>query len=39
MFSVTFLQILVIASLAWTGLGALVLLILLLKDKINRAIW
>ena len=39
MFSVTFLQILVIASLVWTGLGALVLLILLLKDKINRAIW
>ena len=39
MFSTTFLQILVIASLAWTGLGAITLLVLLLKDKINRAIW
>ena len=39
MFSETFIQILIIGSLIWTALGALILLLLLLKDTIGRSIW
>ena len=39
MFSETFIQILIIGSLIWTALGALTLLVLLLKDTLKKSIW
>ena len=39
MFSETFIQILIIGSLVWTGLGALTLLILILRDTLKKSIW
>ncbi len=39
MFPATFLEILIYGALAWTGLGAIVLLTLLLKDHRKRSIW
>ncbi len=39
MFSTTFISILIIGSLIWTALGAITLLILILRDHRNRNIW
>lgn len=39
MFSETFLHFLIIASLVWTGLGAVVLLVLLIRDAMGKSIW
>ena len=39
MFSTTFIAIMIIGSIVWTGLGALTLLILLIKDHRGRSIW
>lgn len=39
MFSETFLSLLIIVSLVWTGLGAVVLLALLLRDAKEKSIW
>lgn len=39
MFGETFLSILIIVALVWTGLGAVVLVALLIRDKIRRQIW
>lgn len=39
MFSETFLYFLIVASLVWTGLGAVVLLVLFLRDAMGKSIW
>lgn len=39
MFSEGFLYVLLVGSLVWTGLGALVLVVLLLVDFLKKAIW
>jgi hypothetical protein len=39
LFPESFFHILVYGSLIWTGLGAVVLIILLLKDYKNKKIW
>lgn len=39
MFSESFLQFLITGSLVWTGLGALVLLVLIIRDAIRKSIW
>lgn len=39
MFGEAFLSILIIVALVWTGLGAVVLVALLIRDKIRRQIW
>ncbi|GAA5482156.1 hypothetical protein Hsar01_01373 [Haloferula sargassicola] len=39
MFSATFLQILVYVGLTWTGLGALALVILLIRDWKRGELW
>lgn len=39
MFSESFLQILITGSLVWTGLGAVVLLVLMIRDAIGKSIW
>ena len=39
MFSTTFIAIMIIGSIVWTGLGALTLLILLIKDLLGHSIW
>lgn len=39
MFSATFLQLLVTAGLAWTTLGALTLVVLLLRDWKRGQLW
>lgn len=39
MFSSTFLLALVVAALIWTSVGALVLIILLVRDIIQGKLW
>lgn len=39
MFSVTFLQVLIVTGLAWTGLGALALIVLLIRDWKRGELW
>lgn len=39
MFSETFLFYLIVTALSWTGLGALTLIILLIKDWKNKELW
>jgi hypothetical protein len=39
MFSQSFLQFLIVAALAWTALGALTLIALLLRDRKNGTLW
>lgn len=39
MFSSAFLQILVYVGLAWTGLGALALILLLIRDWKRGELW
>lgn len=39
MFSESFLSFLIIASLVWTGLGAVVLIVLIVRDSIGKSIW
>ena len=39
MFSASFLQILVVIALAWTALGALVLIALLIRDFVRGKLW
>ena len=39
MFSPTFIHFLIVIALAWTGLGALSLLILLVRDWAKGTLW
>ncbi len=39
MFSESFLQILILLALAWTALGAVTLVVLLLRDLKKRKLW
>lgn len=39
MFSESFIQILIIGALVWTGAGACVLIVLLLVDHFKKTIW
>lgn len=39
LFSQEFFNILIIGSLIWTALGAIILIALLLKDRKNNKIW
>lgn len=39
LFSESFFYLLVYGSLIWTGLGAIVLIALLVKDRKNNKIW
>lgn len=38
-FSETFIQTLIIGALIWTGVGAVVLMVLLLIDFVKKSIW
>lgn len=39
MFSLDFLQIVILGALGWTGLGALILLVLLARDWWRGKLW
>jgi len=39
MFSESFIRLLIIGSLMWTGAGAVVLIVLLLIDHFKKSIW
>ncbi len=39
MFSEKFIYVLLFGSLVWTGIGAVVLLLLLLSDFLRKSVW